>query len=116
MIPVKRGILDDIVTVDSEDRTRVIFNLLGTATVTQTLSPGFMTVSFGARQSATAAAIGVRAAVESKPQKELASSQTTGMAAMKSRILTFGVGQMVAGELLCSLEKVWPASMCVRKK
>ncbi|HIN18379.1 MAG TPA: AMIN domain-containing protein, partial [Gammaproteobacteria bacterium] len=27
-IPVKRGVLDDIVTIDSEDRTRVIFNLL----------------------------------------------------------------------------------------
>lgn len=77
-IPVKRGVLDDIVTVDSEDRTRVIFNLLGAATVTQASSPGVVTVSFGSPQPATAAATGVSASVESKLQKETSSSQTVG--------------------------------------
>ena len=103
LIPVKRGILDDIVTVDSEDRTRVIFNLLGTATVTQTLSPGVMTVSFGARQSATAAAIGVRAAVESKPQKELASSQTTGDGRDEVAHIDFRRGSDGSGRVIVQL-------------
>ncbi len=77
-IPVKRGMLDDIVTIDGEDRTRVIFNLLGAATVSQASSPGVVSVSFGSPQPATAAATGVRALVEPQPQKETSSSQTAG--------------------------------------
>ena len=37
------------------------------------------------------------------------------MAAMKWCILTFGVGQVVAGELLCSLARVWLALMFGRR-
>ena len=102
-IPVKRGVLDDIVTVDSEDRTRVIFNLLTATTVTQTSSPGVLTVRFGSREPAIAAATGVVESVASKPQKETLSSQPPGVGRDEVAHIDFRRGPGGGGRVIVQL-------------
>ncbi len=46
-IAVKRSVVDSIVTIDTQDRTRVIFNLLDVATFEQQVTPNSYTVIFG---------------------------------------------------------------------